>query len=112
MKRFARRFDVRHGRRKKRKGFLRLRLLVDVMRIRSQGSKAWREMLLMHRRGMKPYRKRYHRRSLAETAISTVKRRFGHTSYSKKRRGEKNTLRLKVMTRDLTVIAAPPAQCG
>jgi len=69
-------------------------------------------MLVMHRRSRKLYRKRYHRRSLAETAISTLKRRLGHTSYSKKGRGQKNELRPKVMTCDLTVIAAPPAQCG
>ena len=67
----------------------------NVTRIRSQGSKAWREMLVLYRRSRKLYKKRYHRRSLAETAISTVKRRFSHTMYSRKRRGQKNELRLK-----------------
>jgi transposase len=84
----------------------------NVTRIRAQGSKAWREMLVMYRRSKKLYKKRYHRRSLAETAISTVKRRFSHTLYSKKRRGQKNELRLKVITYNLSIIARLPAQFG
>jgi transposase len=81
----------------------------NVVRIRAQGSKAWREMLVMYRRSKKLYKKRYHRRSLAETAVSTVKRRFNHTLYSKKRRGQKNELRLKVLTYNLSIIARLPA---
>jgi transposase len=69
-------------------------------------------MLVMHRRSKKLYEKRYHRRSLAETAVSTVKRRFGHTLYSKKRRGQKNELRLKVLTYNLSIIARLPPQSG
>lgn len=84
----------------------------NVTRIRAQGSKAWREMLVMYRRSKKLYKKRYHRRSLAETAISTVKRRFSHTLYSKKRKGQKNELRLKVITYNLSIIARLPAQFG
>lgn len=84
----------------------------NVVRIRAQGSRAWREMLVMYRRSRKLYKKRYHRRSLAETAISTVKRRFSHTLYSKKRRGQKNELRLKVITYNLSIIARLPAQLG
>jgi transposase len=80
----------------------------NVIRIRAQGSKAWREMLVMWRRSKKLYLKRYHRRSLAETAISTVKRRFSHTLYSKKRRGQKNEIRLKVITYNLSIIARLP----
>lgn len=82
----------------------------NVTRIRAQGSKAWREMLVMHRRSKKLYKKRYHRRSLAETAVSTVKRRFGHTLHSKKRRGQKNEFRLKVLTYNLSIIARLPPQ--
>jgi len=81
----------------------------NVTRIRAQGSKAWREMLVMYRRSKKLYKKRYHRRSLAETAVSTVKRRFNHTLYSKKRRAQKNELRLKVLTYNLSIIARLPA---
>jgi len=66
----------------------------------------------MHRRSMKLYKKRYHKRSLAETAISTVKRRFNHMLYSKKRRGQKNEIRLKVITYNLSIIARLPAQFG
>jgi len=62
-------------------------------------------MLVMYRRSRKLYRKRYHRRSLAETAVSVVKGRFNHTLYSKKRRGQKNEVRLKVLTYNLSVIA-------
>ncbi len=78
------------------------------MRIRAKGSKAWREMLVMWRRSRKLYKKRYHRRSLAETAVSTVKRRFNHMLYSKKRRAQKNELRLKVLTYNLSIIARLP----
>lgn len=152
--------DIRHGRRKRRKGFLKLHFIVDcwsllilsfkvtspfkagskqveellklvgelgrfcavkaylsrkicdliakhggrpyisikknVVRIRAQGSKAWREMLVLHRR------------SLAEIAVSVVKGRFSHTLYSKKRRGQKNEARLKVITYNLTIIARLP----
>lgn len=84
----------------------------NVVRIRAQGSKAWREMLVMYRRSKKLYRERYHRRSLAETAISTVKRRFSHTLSSKKRRGQKNELRLKVITYNLPIIARLPTHFG
>jgi len=65
---------------------------------------------VMWRRSKKLYKKRYHRRSLAETAVSTVKRRFNHTLYSKKRRGQKNELRLKVITYNLSIIARLPAR--
>ena len=80
----------------------------NVARIRAQGSKAWREMLVMWRRSRKLYRKRYHRRSLAETAVSTVKRRFSHTLCSTKRRAQKNELRLKVLTYNLSIVARLP----
>lgn len=66
----------------------------------------------MYRRSKELYRERYHRRSLAETAISTVKRRFSHTLYSKKRKAQKNELRLKVVTYNLSVIARLPAHFG
>jgi len=80
----------------------------NITRIRAKGSKAWREMLVMYKRSRKLYKKRYHRRSLAETAVSTVKRRFNHTLYSKKRRAQKNELRLKVLTYNLSIIARLP----
>lgn len=81
----------------------------NVVKIRAQGSKAWREMLVLYRRSRKAYLRRYHRRSLAETTVSVVKARFGHTLYSKKRRGQKNEVRLKVITYNLTIIARLPA---
>lgn len=64
----------------------------------------------MYRRSRKLYLKRYHRRSLAETAVSGVKRRFNHALYSKKRRAQKNEVRLKVITYNLTIIARLPVQ--
>jgi len=67
-------------------------------------------MLILYRRSRKLYLKRYHKRSLAETAISTVKRRFNHTLLSKKRRGQKNELRLKILTHNLSTIARLPTQ--
>jgi transposase len=176
IRRFVRWFDVRHGKRKRRKDFLKLHFIVDcksllilsfkvtppfksdgrqveyllsfveelgrlcadkaylsrktcdliakhggkpyisikknVVRIRAQGSKAWREMLVMYRRSKKVYKKRYHRRSLAETAISVVKMRFSHSLNSKKRRGQKNEVRLKVIAYNLTIIARLPETNG
>jgi transposase len=82
----------------------------NILRVRSKGSKAWKEMLFLYRRSKKLYLKNYHRRSLAETAVSTVKRRFNHALYSKKRRGQKNEIRLKVLTYNLSIIARLPAQ--
>ena len=82
----------------------------NVVRIRTKGSKAWRQMLVMWRRSRKLYKKRYHRRSLAETAVSVVKGRFSHTVYSKKRRAQKNELRLKVLTYNLSIIARLPSK--
>ena len=69
-------------------------------------------MLLLYRRSRKHYLKRYHKRSLAETAISTAKRRFNHTLLSKKRRGQKNELRLKILTYNLSAIARLPILQG
>ena len=84
----------------------------NVVKIRAKGSKAWRQMLVMYRRSRRLYKKRYHRRSLAETAVSTVKRRFSHTLYSTKRRAQKNELRLKVLTYNLSIVARLPAKFG
>lgn len=84
----------------------------NVVKIRAQGSRAWRQMLVLYRRSRKLYGKRYHQRSLAETAVSTVKRRFSHTLYSKKRRAQKNELRLKLLTYNLSIIARLPHKIG
>ena len=173
--RFVRWFDVRHGRKSRRRDFLKLHFIVDcnnllipsfkvtspfksdskqvdyllsfiknnlsilcadkaylsrkicnliakcggepfisikknIVKVRSKGSRAWKEMLFLYRRSKKVYLKKYHRRSLAETAVSTVKRRFNHDLYSKKRRGQKNEIRLKVLTYNLSIIARLPAQ--
>ncbi len=67
-------------------------------------------MLRSYRRSKKLYKKRYHPRSLAGTAVSVVKRRFGHALYSKKRRGQKNEVRLKVVAYNLTIIARLPTK--
>lgn len=67
-------------------------------------------MLIVYRRSRRLYLKRYHRRSLAETAVSVVKRRFNHMLYSKKRRGQKNEVRLKAITYNLSIIARLPAR--
>ncbi|MDG6928982.1 MAG: hypothetical protein JRN39_02975 [Nitrososphaerota archaeon] len=62
-------------------------------------TRARRRMLATDRRIGKPCKKGYRRRSLAETAASTVKRRFDHAPYSTtRRRAQKNELGLKVLT--------------
>lgn len=93
-------------------GTLYIAIKKNIVRIRSKGSKAWKEMLLLYRRSRRLYQKKYHTRSLAETAVSVVKCRFNHTLYSKKRRGQKNEVRLKVITYNLLIIARLPAQFG
>jgi hypothetical protein len=45
-----------------------------------------------------------------EIAVSTVKRSISHALYSKKRRGQKKEIRLKVLTYNLAIIARLPAQ--
>ena len=82
----------------------------NITKVRSKGSKAWKTMLLLYRRSRKLYLKRYHKRSLAETAVSKVKRRFNNILLSKKRRGQKNELRLKILTYNLSTIARLPTQ--
>jgi len=96
----------------KQGGKLYISIKKNIMKIRSRGSKAWRNMLIMHLRSKKLYKKRYHKRSLAETTISTVKRRFNHTLYTKKRNAQKNEIRLKVITYNLSIIARLPSQFG
>ncbi|MEM0117220.1 MAG: transposase [Conexivisphaerales archaeon] len=66
----------------------------------------------MYWRSKKLYERRYHRRSLAETAISTVKRRFGHALRSRKRIGQKNEPKLKVLAYNLSIIARSIAYVG
>lgn len=176
IRRFVRWFDVRHGKGKRRKDFLKLHFVVNVKNLLTSRSRshlhssltqnrfstfqlqqkprkalcgegmpltedmqhhgqARRHALHLsqeeHREDQEPgleglkgnardvlneqealQEEVYHRRNLTETAISTVKRRFSCTLYSKKRRGQKNELRLKVITYNLSIIARLPVQFG
>ncbi len=71
----------------------------------SGGSKAWREMVLLYRKNKKLFLKMYHRRSLAESVVSAVKRRFDHRLVSRKRSYQKKELMLKVITYNLSIVA-------
>lgn len=71
----------------------------------SMGSKAWRDMVLLYRKKKELFLKMYHRRSLAESVVSAVKRRFQHRLASRKRSNQKKELMLKVITYNLSVVA-------
>lgn len=71
----------------------------------SMGSKAWRDMVLLYRNNRKLFLKMYHRRSIAESVVSSVKRRFDHGLSSVRRRNQKKELMLKVITYNLSIVA-------
>lgn len=57
------------------------------------------------RKNKKLFLKMYHRRSLAESVVSAVKRRFDHRLVSWKRSYQKKELMLKVITYNLSIVA-------
>ncbi len=65
----------------------------------------WREMVLLYRKNKKLFLKMYHRRSLAESVVSAVKRRFDHRLVSRKRSYQKKEVMLKVITYNLSIVA-------
>lgn len=71
----------------------------------SVGSRAWRDMVLLYRKKKELFLKMYHRRSLAESVVSAVKRRFEHRVVSRKRSNQKKELMLKVITYNLSIVA-------
>lgn len=72
---------------------------------RSHGSKAWRNMLLDYRENSEEWNKRYHIRSSAETAFSTIKRKFGYQLSSKRKDLQRKELMTKVITYNLNILA-------
>ncbi len=79
--------------------------LKDNVKVSSKGSKAWRDMVLLFRKNKKLFLKMYHRRSLAESVVSSVKRRFDHRLASVRRSNQKRELMLKVITYNLSIVA-------
>lgn len=77
----------------------------NVQKIRSKGYPAWRRMIVSYRRDKKAWLKEYHHRSIAESAISSIKRRHGHKLSSTSRRCQKNELSLRVIAHNLCLIA-------
>ena len=72
---------------------------------RSHGSKAWRSMILDYRENSEEWNKRYHIRSSAETAFSTIKRRFGYRLSSIRRDLQRKELMTKVIAYNLNILA-------
>ena len=62
-------------------------------------------MIVSYRRDKKAWLKEYHHRSIAESAISSIKRRLGQKLSSTSRRCQKNELRLRVIGYNLCLIA-------
>jgi len=72
---------------------------------RSHGSKAWRNMILDYRENPEAWNKRYHIRSSAETAFSTIKRKLGYQLSSKRKDLQRKELMTKVITYNLNILA-------
>jgi transposase len=77
----------------------------NITVIRSFGSKAWKNMLLDYWNNRSEWNKTYHLRSSAETAFSTIKRKFGHRLSSILKDHQRKELMTKVITYNLNILA-------
>jgi transposase len=68
------------------------------------GPPAWKRMIQSYRRNRRRWMKRYHTRSMAETAFSTIKRTLGHRLTSTRRDHQKHELMTKVIAYNTTVL--------
>jgi transposase len=55
-----------------------INLKKNIRVLRAKGSKAWFDMVYSYRKNPEAWRKVYHHRSSAETAFSSIKRKFGN----------------------------------
>jgi transposase len=68
------------------------------------GPPAWKRMIKSYRRNTEKWMKHYHKRSMAETAFSALKRTLGHWLTSTKRDLQKLELMVKVITYNLIML--------
>ena len=77
----------------------------NIVIVRSQGSKAWKNMLLEYAEKPDDWNKIYHFRSSAETAFSAIKRKFGYQLSSIRRDFQQKELMTKVIAYNLNIVA-------
>lgn len=68
------------------------------------GPPAWRRMIRSHRRNKSTWMKHYHRRSMAETAFSAIKRTLGHSLRSIRRDLQKLELMIRAIVYNITTL--------
>ncbi|MEW6069878.1 MAG: transposase [Candidatus Thermoplasmatota archaeon] len=76
----------------------------ENVRSLAKGNPAWKNMIYEYRNMPEQYNFCYHRRSIAESIISSEKRRLGHVLFSKKRKTQKIEKRLRTVVYNLLVI--------
>ena len=82
-----------------------IRLKKNIRVVRSRGFKAWSDMIFSYRENPEAWRRIYHTRSSAETAFSTIKRKFGHQLSSIRRDHQRKELMTKVIAYNLNILA-------
>jgi transposase len=68
------------------------------------GPPAWRRMIESYRQNHEKWMKHYHKRSMAETAFSALKRTLGHWLTSIRRNIQKLELMIKVIVYNITTL--------
>lgn len=68
------------------------------------GPPAWKHMIRSYRLHKRSWMKHYHKRSMAETAFSAIKRTLGHKLTSKRRDHQKLELMTKVIVYNINVL--------
>ena len=68
------------------------------------GPPAWKRMIQSYRKNPNKWMKQYHKRSMAETAFSAIKRTLGHWLTSIRRDLQKLELMIKVIVYNITVL--------
>jgi transposase len=81
-----------------------INLKKNVTMLRAKGSRAWFNMVLYYQRHPEAFKKVYHRRSVAETAFSAIKRKFGHQLSSTRRDNQRKELMTRVVAYNLIIL--------
>jgi transposase len=68
------------------------------------GPPAWKRMIQSYRRNKRSWMKHYHKRSMAETAFSAIKRTLGHQLTSTRRDHQKLELMTRVIVYNITIL--------
>jgi transposase len=81
-----------------------INLKKNVQMLRAKGSKAWFDMVFNYKRHPKAWKKIYNRRSVAETAFSAIKRKFGHQLSSTRKDNQRKEIMTKVIAYNLIIL--------